>query len=318
MFPSSAYRRFPALPSTRLLWLASFVVALVGLAERKTMNAQESDYIQEVESWRLDDEQKLASPTGWLALIGHVWLQRGEQSIGTRSDDAIRLPKELGMSAKGSILLDGQRIVLRCEENSGIRINGVWHSERELAIDNSKLESDSPDKITLGDRVTIQLVRRNGKFAIRVRDAQSDAIGRFSGKRWFPIDSRFRVEATYRAYEEPQSIRIVNIRGDETQVEVVGYVEFECLGQSLRLDAMLDSPTELFLIFKDRTNGKTTYGPGRFVNAVLPRDGERFELDFNKTYNPPCVFSPHTLCPLPPKQNHLDIEIQAGEILPRG
>lgn len=281
-------------------------------------NMSDEQYIEAITAWQLENEKKLASPTGWLALIDHIWLKQGEQSIGTRAENVIRLPKDLAGQVGGSIRVDRKRVLLRCDETSGIQVNSQWHAECELTIDSTKLESDSPDQVTIGNRISIQLVRRNGKLAIRVRDAQSDAIARFSGKRWFPIDRRYCVEATYHAYEEPQSIRIVNIRGDETSVEVVGYVEFECLGRNLRLDAMLDSPTELFLIFKDRTNGKTTYGPGRFVNAPLPKDGERFELDLNKSYNPPCAFSPFTLCPLPPKQNHLDIEIEAGEMIPRG
>lgn len=281
-----------------------------------TMSDQQ--YIEAITEWQLENEKKLASPTGWLALTGHIWLKQGEQSIGTRAEDSIRLPKDLGDQVSGWVRVDGQRVFLRCDENSGIQVNGEWSAERELAIDSTKLESDSPDLVAIGNRIRVQLVRRNGKLAIRVRDAQSDAIARFSGKRWFPIDRRYCVEAIYHAYEKPQSIRIVNIKGDETSVEIVGYIEFECLGRKLRLDAMLDSPTELFLIFKDRTNGTRTYGPGRFINAPLPKDGERFELDFNKTYNPPCAFSPFTLCPLPPKQNHLDLEIEAGEMIPRG
>jgi hypothetical protein len=278
----------------------------------------DAEYRTSIESWQFENEKKLAAPTGWLALIGHTWLQRGENSLGTASRDAIRLPSELGPQVRGSFIVDGVRVRLRCDPDSGILVGGESHTECELTIDASKLESDSPDPITIGDRIAIQLVRRNGKFAVRVRDAQSEAIARFQGKRWFPIDRSYCVDAIYRAYEEPKSIQIVNIRGEDTTVEVVGTVEFQLLGQSVRLDAMLDSPEELFLIFKDRTNGVTSYGPGRFLNAPLPKDGDSVQLDFNKTYNPPCAFSPHTLCPLPPKQNHLDIEIQAGEMAPRG
>ena len=306
------------LAAITVCWIASPLSGQEPPSAHPLSTMSDQQYIEAVAEWQLENEKKLASPTGWLALTSHIWLKQGEQSIGTRVEDSIRLPKDLGEQVSGSVRVDGQRVFLRCDETSGIQVNGQWRAECGLTIDSTKLESDSPDQVTIGNRIRIQLVRRNGKLAIRVRDAQSDAIARFSGKRWFPIDRRYCVEATYHAYEEPRSIRIVNIRGDETSVEVVGYVEFECLGRNLRLDAMLDSPTELFLIFKDRTNGKTTYGPGRFVNAPLPKDGERFELDFNKSYNPPCAFSPFTLCPLPPKQNHLDIEIEAGEMIPRG
>lgn len=36
-------------------------------------------------------------------------------------------------------------------------------------------------------------------------------------------------------------------------------------------------------------------------------------LDFNKSYNPPCVFSSFTTCPVPTSQNTLPIKIKAGE-----
>lgn len=277
----------------------------------------DAEYTAAIEGWREKNEAKLASPTGWLALTGHYWLQRGDQRLGTTSDAAIALPKELGDQVRGMVTVDGNRVWLRCEEDSGIRVNGDWKAEAELKIDATKIESDSTDQITIGDRIRIQLVRRNGRFAIRVRDAESEILRRFTGKRWFPVDRRYCVQATYHAYESPQMIRIVNVRGDETTAEIVGYVEMDLLGKPIRIDAMLDSPTELFLIFRDRTNGKSTYGSGRFLNAPLPEDGATFELDFNQTYNPPCVFSPHTLCPMPPKQNHLDLEIEAGERMPR-
>jgi len=45
----------------------------------------------------------------------------------------------------------------------------------------------------------------------------------------------------------------------------------------------------------------------------VARDGV-IELDFNKAYNPPCAFTPYATCPLPPKENKLDVRIPAGEL----
>jgi uncharacterized protein (DUF1684 family) len=36
-------------------------------------------------------------------------------------------------------------------------------------------------------------------------------------------------------------------------------------------------------------------------------------LDFNRTYNPPCVFTPHSTCAFPPRENRLPLAITAGE-----
>jgi uncharacterized protein (DUF1684 family) len=39
-------------------------------------------------------------------------------------------------------------------------------------------------------------------------------------------------------------------------------------------------------------------------------------LDFNKAYNPYCVFAEGFSCPIPPEENRLKIAIKAGEKLP--
>ncbi|HUM02738.1 MAG TPA: DUF1684 domain-containing protein, partial [Thermoanaerobaculia bacterium] len=92
-----------------------------------------------------------------------------------------------------------------------------------------------------------------------------------------------------------------------------GALVFEIDGKTYRLDPVLEKgETELFVIFGDRTNGKETYGAGRFLYVPPPVDG-RTVLDFNKSYNPPCAFTPYATCPLPPPENKLTIPIPAGE-----
>jgi hypothetical protein len=73
-----------------------------------------------------------------------------------------------------------------------------------------------------------------------------------------------------------------------------------------------EGENELFIIFRDQTAGKTTYGAGRFLYADLPKDGKVI-LDFNRAENPPCAFTPYATCPLPPRANFLPISIPAGE-----
>ncbi len=101
----------------------------------------------------------------------------------------------------------------------------------------------------------------------------------------------------------------VNLHVDAPQT-----IEFSLEQRTFKLDAISESPNELFVLFKDLTSGKSTYGPGRFLDIELPDRG-KCKLDFNEAYSPPCAYSPHTLCPLPPRQNHLDIAIEAGEKL---
>jgi uncharacterized protein (DUF1684 family) len=68
----------------------------------------------------------------------------------------------------------------------------------------------------------------------------------------------------------------------------------------------------LFIPFNDMTNGKETYEGGRYFDAEI-LTGYKLVLDFNMAYNPSCVYNNKFTCVLPPKENMLNIYIQAGE-----
>lgn len=78
----------------------------------------------------------------------------------------------------------------------------------------------------------------------------------------------------------------------------------------MKLKTFIDGD-ELFLIFKDATNGVETYGGGRFLSAPLPENGLT-TLDFNKAFNPYCAFNSYVLCPITPAVNRLPARIAAG------
>jgi uncharacterized protein (DUF1684 family) len=66
-------------------------------------------------------------------------------------------------------------------------------------------------------------------------------------------------------------------------------------------------------MFKDTTNGSTSFGGYRVLYVPRVRDGEWTVVDFNMARNPPCGYSPYTRCPLPPKENRIPVAIEAGE-----
>jgi len=70
----------------------------------------------------------------------------------------------------------------------------------------------------------------------------------------------------------------------------------------------------LFLPFKDETSGDSTYGGGRYINLMATDIiNDKIIIDFNKAYNPWCAYSAGFNCPIPPKANHLNFAINAGE-----
>jgi hypothetical protein len=68
----------------------------------------------------------------------------------------------------------------------------------------------------------------------------------------------------------------------------------------------------LFIPFRDLTNGKETYEAGRYMDAEI-LNGYRMVLDFNMAYYPLCAYNERFTCVLPPRENTLMIEIRAGE-----
>jgi hypothetical protein len=91
------------------------------------------------------------------------------------------------------------------------------------------------------------------------------------------------------------------------------------LYQSINQGFSMDMSNYIFLPFKDITNDGITYGGGRYIDlAVSDIIDNKLTIDFNKCYNPWCAYSDGYNCPIPPKANHLDMAIEAGEKKYRG
>ncbi len=121
---------------------------------------------------------------------------------------------------------------------------------------------------------------------------------------------------------DAKPFEMMTYSGQKRDYVQFGVAKFEVAGQPLTLHIyqnlrlVKDSTyrDHLFLPFKDLTNGEETYGGGRYLD-LRQSDivGTFIQLDFNKCYNPWCAFSDGYNCPIPPKENHLEIEVHAGE-----
>ncbi len=178
------------------------------------------------------------------------------------------------------------------------------------------LRSDADGEPTVIKRgsVSFYLIKRGERVGVREKDSRNEALLAFHGIDSYPIDRKWRFDARFDAYPAGKTIGVPNILGSIEQSNTPGAVVFEIGGKEYRIDAVTESGSEdLFLIFGDQTNGVETYGGGRFLYAAPPDKNGRVVVDFNKAYNPPCVFTPYATCPLPPAQNRLAIRVEAGE-----
>ena len=142
----------------------------------------------------------------------------------------------------------------------------------------------------------------------------------FQGVNYYPVDLGYRVVANLVPESHAGVFRVQTTTGDYKEYTRLGRLEFELNGQKLSLTAFMppaDEPlhgNRIFAPFRDKTSGNETYGAGRYID-LNKRPGDQYVLDFNRAYNPYCAYSPYYSCPLPPGENHLPVEIKAGERL---
>ena len=291
------------------LKLLAAVAALAALPAFPQGVSVDPAYVKQVLDWRAKAEQGLRRDNGWLTLAGRYPLKQGENTFGTAKTNDIVFPPGLGPNGMGSVWVEPGQVRVKLVEGFRMKAWDGEFSERTMQI------GEKPEWVSAG-RAAFQVIERGGRYILRLADNQSEVRKGFGGRTWYDVDDNFRVAATYVPYETPKKIPIVNVLDEVSDELAQGYVKFEIGGRPYTLDAF-DDDGGLFIIFKDRTAGDTTYGSGRFLYVQeKPRPGEVFRFDLNRAYNPPCAFSEFTTCPLPPKQNILNTRIEAGEKYP--
>ncbi len=265
-------------------------------------------YEKDIEAWRKEREERLRREDGWLTLAGLYWLQEGENSIETDPASNIALPIGSARDSVGIIDFHDGKAVLRVTGNEPVLVDDAPTKTAVLRDDAAEA---GPSLVKIG-AITFFVIKRGDQYGVRVRDANSPERQSFTGRKWFDINVDYRLRAKFVPHDPVRNISVVNTVGLLTPMDNPGYVEFSLHGQELRLEAFSEDDGELWFIFKDATSGKSTYGAGRYLIARLA-DDDSVDLDFNKTYNPPCVFTKYATCPLPPKENVLPIAIEAGE-----
>ena len=146
----------------------------------------------------------------------------------------------------------------------------------------------------------------------------------FEGHLFFPINERFRIEADYIPIEngEPFGMKTTTDRLPIYKPYAKALFTFRDKTHELTLYQNVEYSTKplykdvLFLPFKDFTNGELSYGGGRFIDLKIPQS-DKIIIDFNKSYNPYCAYNSKYSCPIPPRENHLQFEVDAGIMAPK-
>jgi uncharacterized protein (DUF1684 family) len=297
--------------------VAAAFVMLATVSQPPAVAADDqSSWQKDLLAWRAERATRLQAPEGWLSLIALGWLKEGDNSFGSAEDSRIQIagkaPAHIGVARL-------EKNTVRLLPPSGgfprdLLVDGQPAKEQVLLAD----DAEKPSKLSIGS-ITIIVIRRDDKFAFRVKDPEAPTRTGFHGLHWYEPSATYRVHARWVPYNPPKVLDIPTVLGTTTHMPAPGAVEFTIDGQQMRLEPVLEDPksTELFFIMRDATSKTTTYGAGRFLYSELPDHGVgqpgEVWLDFNKLVNPPCAFTAYATCPLPPPQNRLSIAIPAGE-----
>ncbi len=281
-----------------------FLLCFIGF--HSILKAQDTSYAKEVETWRAKRLQNLISESGWLNLSGLFWLKEGKNSIGGAATNDCIFPTEHSKPFMGNVVLKLGKVTL---ENVP---KDVQILSKGMKFEGGLVFSEESEALVLSHQsLRWFIIKRGEKYAIRLRDLESEYVKNFKGIDCFPIQESWILRAKF-VPTQGKNLRIVDVTGRAYEEESPGKVVFQVNGKEFALAATKEG-NELFIVFGDLTNKQETYGGGRFIYVDVPTSDDEVIIDFNKAYNPPCTFTPYATCPLPVAENKLTIRIPAGE-----
>lgn len=145
------------------------------------------------------------------------------------------------------------------------------------------------------------------------QDSPFENKEKFNGLKYFGGDSLYSVVADVQFVQKSEQTKFVMTDSSAGEVKKVGVAQFKLAGKTFSLSFYKEND-HYFIPFKDLTNGNDTYGSGRYLNVSLDKLKEnKMEIDFNYAYNPYCAYNHTFVCPIPPKENNLQLSILVGE-----
>lgn len=249
-------------------------------------------------AWRARREERLRAPHGTLALTGTHWLDdepapivEGEPVLWSGSPDGMTVT--VTAKAEHGLVLDGEPI------------DGTVTLFTDSAPHPSVVEAP-------GYGVRLVPIARDGDAALRVYDANAEALANFAGIDVFDYDPAAAVDALFTPYAAERTEKVQNADGRQRGLGLVGTVALTWAGERRDLAVSRNPSGTLQAVFGDATNGASTYS-FRFLTLPAPDADGRTVADFNRAYLPPCAFVDHFVCPYPPTGNRLAVPVEAGE-----
>lgn len=145
----------------------------------------------------------------------------------------------------------------------------------------------------------------------------AEELKTFKGIAFFPFDENYKVKATLNKMADMPEFDMPHSLNRTYKYQKFGEVNFVLFEKKFTLpiytNDRLKKDSSLFFSFTDLTNGKQTYGGGKYIDVHYDGISNEIEIDFNESYFPYCAYSHRYSCPIVPSENHIDMEVLAGE-----
>jgi len=247
--------------------------------------------------WKANREASVKEPQGDLALIAMHEI-KGKQHIE-------------GIPGLWMPVQDNEPgLILEADAMDKLRLDGNQHIEGTI-----KLIADET-VIHIDENISATATYQPGSMhLLAIWDAQSEAIKQFKGIDVYPYNPNWVLEADFIADEGNGTFDFLHTSDHDNRVRThqsLGEIHFSYEGTSFAMRPFA-SGDSMILVFRDATSGVDSYDMGRMLLVSKPTDEGKVVLDFNRAFLPPCAFSMHFNCPMPPASNRLAISVNAGE-----
>jgi len=265
--------------------------------------------------WRHARIAELTRPYGWTALVAQYWLDEGASGV-----ELELLP--------GTWAVDGGRVIFTPPaEGPSLSVDGEYpDGPVEIVTGRNQTYGHGASVPVYFGIYEVETVPRTNNagdriFGVRVRDPRAALSAEEIGLTAFDYDPAWRLPAVFTPAERDDVEQETVETGVRETTSRIGTLRFEHGGAEYELALIgkdAGGRVQPVAHIRDLTSGPISYGAGRVLELQFSEDGEgRIDwIDFNYAHALPCAVTNFVTCPLPPRQNHLDFEVLAGEKKP--
>lgn len=177
-------------------------------------------------------------------------------------------------------------------------------------------QSQSSD--SYNDQINKERKEKNKKFLNSEKSPLTKADQKnFLGLSYYAVDAAYKIKARFVPFTNDSTFTMATTTERQPIYDVLGIAHFTIRDTACSLTVFRSAADSLlFIPFNDYTNGKSTYGGGRYIDQPvksLNSANDSIRIDFNLAYNPYCAYNYKFSCPIPPESNKLPVAIKAGE-----